>query len=48
MKSFSRIVFVVAVAGAIYFSTIGRKNFYYIVDSVNDLVAAYGANYTKK
>jgi hypothetical protein len=48
MKSLSRIVFVVAIVGAIYFSTIGRKNFYYIIDSVNDLIVAYGANYTKK
>ena len=48
MKTLSRIVFVVAIVGILYFSTIGRKNFYYIVDSVNDFVAAYGANYTKK
>ena len=48
MKTLSRILLVIAIIGAIYFATFGRDEFFRIIDTVNDVVQAFAANYTKK
>ena len=48
MKAITRIVIVAAIAGAIYFSTIGRDQFYALLDFFYEMAAAIGAGYLKK
>ena len=48
MKTLSRILLVLAILGAIYFATIGRDEFFRIIDPIYDLIQAFAANYTKK
>lgn len=48
MKTISRILLVAAIVGAIYFATIGRNQFYHIVDTISDVLQAFADNYMKK
>jgi uncharacterized membrane protein YuzA (DUF378 family) len=48
MKTVSRILLVLAIIGAIYFATIGRNEFFRIIDTIYDVIQAFAANYTKK
>jgi len=48
MKTISRILLLVAIIGAVYFVTIGRNDFYRIIDAVSDVIQVFAANYTKK
>ena len=48
MKTLGRIVLIAAIAGAIYFATIGSNQFYRIVDTISDVVQAFADNYMKK
>ena len=48
MKTLTRIVILAAIACAIYFSTIGTKDFYRLLDFFSDLIQAIASNYTKK
>ena len=48
MKTITRIVIVALIAGAIYFATIGRDQFYDLVDFFYEIIAAIGAGYLKK
>lgn len=48
MKTLTRIVVVAAIAGVIYFATIGREQFYDLLDFFYDIIAAIAAGYLKK
>lgn len=48
MKTVTRIVILAAIAGAIYFATIGRDQFYDLLDFFYEMIAAIAAGYLKK
>lgn len=48
MKTLFRFVFVGVLLLAIYFATIGRGEFYRLLDAVSDVIETIGNNYTKK
>ena len=48
MKTVTRIVFVAAIVGVIYFATIGRDQFYDVLDVLYDFVQALAGGYLKK
>ena len=48
MKTVTRIAFVAAVAGVIYFATIGRNQFYDLLDFFYELIQAIAGAYLKK
>ena len=48
MKTVTRLVIVAAIAGVIYFATIGRDQFYDLLDFFNEIIAAIAAGYLKK
>lgn len=48
MKTVSRIVLVAAVVVAIYFATIGRAQFYDLIEFLSDLIQIIADNYLKK
>ncbi|HWF87976.1 MAG TPA: hypothetical protein VE980_18880 [Pyrinomonadaceae bacterium] len=48
MKTLMRIVVVVLVIGVIYFATIGRDQFYDVLDVLYDFVQALAGGYLKK
>lgn len=48
MKTLFRLVFVAVLLLAIYFATIGRSEFYRLLDAVSDVIQAIGNNYMKK
>ena len=48
MKTVMRIVLVAVVACAIYFGTIGRDQFYALLDFFYDIINAIAAGYLKK
>jgi hypothetical protein len=48
MKTLTRIVIVALVAGAIYFLTIGREQFYDLLDFFYEIINAIAAGYLKK
>ena len=48
MKTLSRIVVVAAIAGAIYCSTIGTKDFYRLLAMISEVFETIGNNYLKK
>ena len=48
MKTVTRIVILAAIAGAIYFATIGRDQFYDLLDFFYEIIAAIAAGYLKK
>jgi hypothetical protein len=48
MKTVTRIVLVAAIAGGIYFATIGRDQFYDLLDFFYEIIAAVAGGYLKK
>jgi hypothetical protein len=48
MKTFGRILLVACIAATLYFVTIGRNDFYWLIDSIYDAIQVIAANYTKK
>jgi len=48
MKTLTRIVVVALIVGAIYFATIGREQFYGLVDFFYEIINAIAAGYLKK
>jgi len=48
MKTISRILLLIAIIGAVYFITIGRNDFFRIIDAIYDVIQVFAANYTKK
>jgi len=48
MKTVTRIVMVAVIAGVIYFATIGRDQFYDLLDFFYDFIAAIANGYLKK
>ena len=48
MKTVTRIVIVAAIAGVIYFATIGRNQFYDLLDFFSDFISAIASGYLKK
>ena len=48
MKTFSRLLLIAAVLAAIYLATIGRDDFYRILDAISDVIQAFAANYQRK
>ena len=48
MKTLGRIVLIAAIACAIYFFTIGNKQFYQIINLISDLIQTFADNYLKK
>ncbi|HSE31426.1 MAG TPA: hypothetical protein VLA93_07590 [Pyrinomonadaceae bacterium] len=48
MKTVARILLIGCVAAALYFGTIGRNDFYRLVDSIYDAIQIIAANFTKK
>ncbi len=48
MKTITRIVVVAAIAAAIYFATIGRAQFYDLLDFFSEMIQAVAAGYLKK
>jgi len=48
MKTVSRILLVLAIIGAIYFATVGRNEFFRVIDTIYDVIQAFAANYTRK
>lgn len=48
MKMVTRIVILAAIAGAIYFATIGRDQFYDLLDFFSELIQAIAGGYLKK
>ncbi len=48
MKTVTRIVIVAAIAAGIYFATIGRDQFYDLLDFFYDFIAAIAGGYLKK
>jgi len=48
MKTVTRIVILAAIAGVIYFATIGRDQFYDLLDFFSELISAIARGYLKK
>ncbi len=48
MKTITRIVLLAAIVGVIYFATIGRDQFYDLLDFFYDIINAIAAGYLKK
>ena len=48
MKAISKLLLVACVAAVIYFATIGRSDFYRLLDTINEVIEAIGHNYLKK
>jgi len=48
MKAVTRIVIVAAIAGVIYFATIGRDQFYDLLDFFYEIISAIAGVYLKK
>jgi hypothetical protein len=48
VKTLTRILLVAALAGVIYFATIGRNDFYAVVNFFYDLIQLIANNYLKK
>jgi hypothetical protein len=48
MKTVTRIVIVAAIAGVIYFATIGRDQFYDLLDFFYEIISAIAGGYLKK
>ena len=48
METLMRIVVVILVIGVIYFATIGRDQFYDVLDVLYDFVQALAGGYLKK
>ena len=48
MKALTRLVVIALIAGVIYFATIGRDQFYDLLDFFYEMIAAIGAGYLKK
>jgi len=48
MKTLMRIVVVVLVIGVIYFATIGRDQFYDLLDFFSEFISAIAGGYLKK
>lgn len=48
MKTLSKILLVIALIAAIYFATIGRNDFFRILDTVQDVIQAFAGSYLKK
>ena len=48
MKTLMRIVLVAAIAGVIYFATIGRDQFYDLLDFFYEFIQAIAGGYLKK
>jgi hypothetical protein len=48
MKTLARILFVACIAATLYFVTIGRDNFFWLIDSIYDVIQVIAANYTRK
>ena len=48
MKTVTRILLFGCMAAALYFGTIGRNDFYQLVDTIYDAIGVIAANYTKK
>jgi hypothetical protein len=48
VKTVTRIVILAAAAGAIYFATIGRNQFYDLLDVFYDLIQTIAGGYLKK
>ena len=48
MKTITRIVLLAVIVGVIYFATIGRDQFYDLLDFFYDIINAIAAGYLKK
>jgi len=48
MKSVTRIVIVALIAAVIYFATIGRDQFYDLLDFFSEFISAIAGGYLKK
>ena len=48
MKTVTRIVFLAAIVCVIYFATIGRDQFYDLLDFFYDIIQAIAGGYLKK
>lgn len=48
MKTITRVVILALIAGAIYFATIGRDQFYELLDFFYDFIHAIAGGYLKK
>ena len=48
MKALTRLVVIALIAGVIYFATIGRDQFYDLLDMFYDFIAAIAGGYLKK
>jgi hypothetical protein len=48
MKTIMRLVFVAAIIGVIYFATIGRDQFYDLLDFFYEILGAIVGGYLKK
>ena len=48
MKTLTRIVVVALVVSVIYFATVGKKQFYSLMDTISDVFGTIGNNYLKK
>jgi len=48
MKTIMRLVFVAAIIGVIYFATIGRDQFYDLLDFLYEILGAIAGGYLKK
>ena len=48
MKTVSRILLVLAIIGGVYFATVGRNDFFRVIDTIYDVIQVFAANYTKK
>lgn len=48
MKTLFRILVLVLIGCVIYFATIGRNDFYRLLDAVSEIIQAIGNNYLKK
>jgi hypothetical protein len=48
MKTIMRLVFVAAIIGVIYFATIGRDQFYDLLDFFYEILGAIAGGYLKK
>ncbi|HLA11763.1 MAG TPA: hypothetical protein VJ023_14340 [Pyrinomonadaceae bacterium] len=48
MKSLSRLLLVAAIIGVAYFATIGRDDFYRLIDAAMEMIQLIADNYHKK
>lgn len=48
MKTVTRLVVLALIAGGIYFATIGRDQFYDLLDFFSDFISAIASGYLKK